>query len=244
MLIYKAWLETRWRFLAGLLLIIAITVYAVFRAPAIIPAREQFDAEALPYAKYIWILLYKGYLQALWILSAVMLGLGGLWHEKSSGTANFTLSLPITRRQIILSRTIFGAVEVIILAVIPSILIWAISPLAGYSFPFGEAIFHAILMIGGGLIFYSLGILLSFLMRGEFSTATLALGICLISYTTFNILRFKTYNPFDMMSGKYYLDPNTFLLRSEFPWMPLGVYLIAVILMIFVCLKIAERRDF
>ncbi len=62
MLIYKAWLETRWRFMAGLALLIAISIYAVFRASDIIPAREQFDSEHLSYAKYLWILLYKGYL--------------------------------------------------------------------------------------------------------------------------------------------------------------------------------------
>jgi len=244
MLIYKAWLETRWRFLAGLTLLIAISIYAVFRASDIIPAREQFDYEHLSYAKYLWILLYKGYLQSLWILSAVMLGLGGLWFEKSAGVAGFTLSLPVTRRQLVLTRAIVGAVEIFILAVIPSILIWAISPLAGYSFSLYEAIIHSVLMVGGGLIFYGWGLLLSHLMQNEFSAATLALSICLVLYIAFNVLRVETYNPFDLMSGKHYLDPNTFLLRGEFPWLPLSVFFGITIITVFVSVRIAESRDF
>lgn len=244
MLIYKAWLETRWRFLAGLTLLLAISIFAVFRASDIIPAREQFDAEHLSYAKYLWILLYKGYLQSLWILSAVMLGLGGLWFEKSNGVAGFTLSLPVTRRQLVLTRAIVGAVEVSILAVIPSLLIWAITPLAGYTFSLSEAVMHSLLMVGGGMIFYGWGLLLSHLMQNEFSVATLALSMCLVLYIAFNVLRVETYNPFDLMSGKHYLDPNTFLLHGGLPYLPLSVFFVITIIMVFVSLRIADSRDF
>jgi ABC-type transport system involved in multi-copper enzyme maturation permease subunit len=244
MLVHKAWLETRWRFMAGLILLGAISVYAVVRAPEIIAAREQFDAESLPYAKYLWILLYKGYFQALWIASAVILGLGGLWQEQSAESAGFTLSLPISRKRLVITRAAVGASETVVLAVVPLLLIWSVSPLAGYSFPLGEAALHAVLIIGGGLIFYAWGVLLSHLIRNEFSVITLALSVCLVLYIAFNVLRVEIYNPFDLMSGKHYLDPDTFLLRDDMPWLPLGVYLAVTGMMIFLAAKIAERRDF
>ncbi|HLM60032.1 MAG TPA: ABC transporter permease subunit [Pyrinomonadaceae bacterium] len=244
MLIYKAWLETRWRFLAGLVLLGAISLYAIFRAPEIIAAREQFDSESLPYAKYLWILLYKGYFQALWIVSAVILGLGGLWQEQATGSANFTLSLPVSRKLLVITRAAVGAAEAVILAIVPLLLIWAFSPLAGYSFPLNEAALHAVLIIGGGLVFYAWGVLLSHLMRNEFSVITLALSVCLVLYIAFNLLRVEIYNPFDLMSGKHYLDPDTFLLRGDLPWLPMGVYLAITAALIFLAAKIAERRDF
>jgi len=243
-LIRKAWLETRWRFLAGLVLLGAISIYAVVRAPNIIAAREQFDSESLPYAKYLWILLYKGYFQALWIVSVVILGLGGLWQEQVAGSASFTLSLPITRKHLVISRAAVGAAEAIVLAIVPLILIWAISPLAGYSFPLYEAVLHSVLMVGGGLVFYGWGVLLSHSMRNEFSVMALALSVCLVLYIAFNLLRMEIYNPFDLMSGKYQLDPDTFLLRGDLPWLPLGVYVLVAATMIFIAAKIAERRDF
>ena len=244
MLIRKACLETRWRFLSGLGLLAAISMYAVFRAPYIISAREQFDSEILPYTKYLWILLFKGYFQALWIVSAVILGLGGLWQEQATGSASFTLSLPVSRKHLILSRVAVGIAEVAILSFVPLILISAISPLAGYSFPINEAVLHAVLIVGGGLVFYGLGVLLSHLMRNEFSVTTLALSVCLVLYIVFNVLRVETYNPFDLMSGKHYLDPDTFLLRGDLPWLSLGVYLAVAATMVFIAAKIAERRDF
>jgi ABC-type transport system involved in multi-copper enzyme maturation permease subunit len=244
MLIHKAWLETRWRFLAGLALLMAISVYTVLRAPAIIRDREQFRHEHILYAQYIWILLYKGFLQTIWILSAVMLGIGGVWREKASGVAGFTLSLPVSRQQLVLVRAAVGAIEVITLAVVPSLLVWAISVLTGHPYPLGDAISHAVLMVGGGLIFYGLSVLLSHLMQGELSVPTLALGSCLVLYLAFQLLELETYNPFDLMSGKHYLDPNTFLLVGAWPWLPLGLFFVLAMGMVFISARIAEARDF
>jgi ABC-type transport system involved in multi-copper enzyme maturation permease subunit len=244
MLIYKAWLETRWRFLAGLALLMLISLYAVLRAPNIIQFREQLDREQLTYAKYIWILLYKGYLQSLWILSAMMLGLGGLWREKAAGVSGFTLSLPVTRRRLVLVRALVGAAEAIILALIPSLLIWAVSPLVNQSYPLAEAVSHSILMAGGGLIFYGFGLLLSHLMQGEFSVPTVGLSVCSVLYMAFQTRQLKIYNPFDLMSGRNYLDPNTFLLRDALPWLPLSIFFGIAVLAILTSARIAEARDF
>jgi hypothetical protein len=173
-----------------------------------------------------------------------MLGLGGLWREKATGVAGFTLSLPVTRRRLVLVRSGVGATQAIILAVVPSILIWMVSPLAGYSYPLKEAISHSVLMIGGGLIFYGWGLLLSHLMQGEFSAPTLGLSACLVLYIVFKVLQLETYNPFDLMSGRDYLDPNTFLLSGALPWLPLSVFSGITGMMVFISLRIAESRDF
>lgn len=244
MLIYKAWLETRGRFLAGLVLLIAISAYTVVRASSIIHDREQFRHEHILYAQYLWILLYKGYFQSLWILSAVMLGLGGLWREKAGRVSGFTLSLPVSRRRLVLVRSAVGAAEAITLAVVPSISIWAISALSGQPYRLNEAISHSILMAGGGLIFYGFGLLLSHLMQGEFSAPTLGLSGCLILYVALHLLRIETYNPFDLMSGKHYLDPNTFLLSGGLPWVPLSIFLVLTVLLVLTSVKVAELREF
>jgi hypothetical protein len=244
-LIYKAWLETRWRFFTGLLLLLAISIYTVFQAKNIIHYREMLrPGEHIIYAQYIWIVLYKGYLQVLWILSAVMLALGGLWWEKSLGLAGFTLSLPISRRRLVLVRAAVGAAQALVLALVPCCVIWLFSQISENRYPLKDAVLHSVLYVGAGLIFYSLTLLLSHLMSGEFSVPTLALGLCLVLYISFQVLGLKIYNPFDLMSGKYYLDPNTFLLRGTLPWLPMSVLLIIAILALFASVKIAESRDF
>jgi len=244
-LIYKGWLETRWRFIAGLSLLAAICIYTVLQAKNIIHDRERFrPAEPILYAQYIWIVLYKGYLQVLWILSAVILGLGGLWREKSFGVASFSLGFPISRRRLVLMRAAIGAAEAAVLAVVPCLLIWVLSNSFDSPYPFKDAVLHSILYFGGGIIFYGLALLLSHLMSGEFSVPTLALGLCLVLYIAFQVLGLKIYNPFDLMSGKYYLNPNTFLLRGDLPLLPLSFLLMISILAVFASVKIAESRDF
>src|SRR5262249_51278785 len=225
MLIYKAWLETRWRFFAGLILLSAMSIYTVLRANGIIHDRELFRNEHILYAQYIWVILYKGYLQTLWILSAVIIGLGGLWREQALGVAGFTLSLPLARRKLVSPRIALGVIEVVALAFVPSIIIWSLSPITGNSYSLGEAISHALLYVSGGLIFYGLGVLLSQIMQGEFSVPATALGSSLVLYIIFQVLRFEDYNPFDLMSGKHFLDPTTFLLKGQLPWIPMSVLL-------------------
>jgi hypothetical protein len=144
----------------------------------------------------------------------------------------------------VLVRASVGAAEAVALAVVPSILIWVVSALAGQSYPFNDAILHSILMAGGGLFFYGLGLLLSHLMQGEFAAPTLGLGACLILYVAFHLLQIETYNPFDLMSGKHYLDPDTFLLSGRLPWLPLSVFLALTVLTIWLSVKVAELREF
>jgi ABC-2 type transport system permease protein len=245
MLLYKAWLETRWRFVAALMLLVFISMYTVLRAKNIINDRAQlFPREHILYAQYIWIILFRGYLQSLWILSAVVLALGGLWREKAIGIAGFTLSLPVTRRRLLLTRAAIGVLEVVVLALVPCFLIWAVSTVTANSYSLRESLSHALLILAGGLIFYALGFLLSHIMHGEFSTPTLALGLCLLMYVGFNILRFEDFNPFDLMSGKHHLDPITFFLQPPVPWAAIATFTAVSAFVVLLSVRITESRDF
>src|SRR6266540_3694656 len=91
MLWYKAWLETRSRFLISLLGTVALCTFSVYHG----------DKEALPYTQapyYYFVLRSAHYLLCMmWILAVTLLTMGGLVREKAAGTASFTLSLPVSR---------------------------------------------------------------------------------------------------------------------------------------------------
>ncbi len=244
-LVYKSWLETRWRFFAGLFLLIFISVYAVFRAADIIQTREQFQSGTrILYAQYIWILLHHGYLQVFWIFSALMLGMGGLWREQALGSARFTLSLPVKRRDLVWSRAFVGLTELIFLAFVAPVIISITSPLAGNTYPLGQSLLFAVLMFGGGLIFYGWGFLLSHLMQSEFSTPAIGVSTALIFYFITRFPQMDFINLFDLMSGKHYLNRTTFLLNDNFPWLSVFISFLAAILIILLTGKVAETRDF
>ena len=80
MLWYKAWLETRSRFLT------CLTVLTVFCALFIHHAQGFFHPE---WKADFYRLLYiaQEYVVIVWILSVVLLGMGGLLREKAAGTS-------------------------------------------------------------------------------------------------------------------------------------------------------------
>src|SRR5436190_2760526 len=106
MLWYKAWLETRSRFLIGLALLMCSAAAAVFTYPRVLEVlarmpdvdasgilgRKIQEAVALSrdYRGYVWSQLYRQNLIQLWTIFAVLLGTGSLLSQMSGGGALFT----------------------------------------------------------------------------------------------------------------------------------------------------------
>ena len=116
MLWYKAWLETRWRFLIGLALLslsaagTVMTYSYVVKVIAQVPQRDLDGplgsqiAEAIElsrsYRGHVWRQAFFQNLPQMLALFAALLGTGGLLHQANGGGALFTLSLPVTRERL------------------------------------------------------------------------------------------------------------------------------------------------
>src|SRR5215212_7072507 len=119
-LLWKAWLETRGRFLSAVVVLTILGTSTVLRAPATIAGWESVHTtERMSYAMYVWLSLSHGFLQFLWIVAVVILGLGGLLRERSAGSSAFTLSLPVPRSAHVVARAYVGAAEATVLGFIP-----------------------------------------------------------------------------------------------------------------------------
>src|SRR5206468_435339 len=114
MLWYKSWLDTRWRFLIGLALLMLAAAGAVFTYPKVLQlmpmvptdvggelGRRVREAAQLSreYRGYIWSQWFRQTPTQLGTLFAVLLGSGGLFGHGSGDGALFTLSLPVSRSQ-------------------------------------------------------------------------------------------------------------------------------------------------
>ena len=177
MLWYKSWLETRSRFLIGLVLLIASGVATVFAYPKVLellktmPAVEtggdlgrrirEAAALAQEYRGYVWSQWFGQNLIQLWTIFAVILGTGGLLSQMSGGGALFTLSLPVSRARHLAVRGGTGLIELLILALVPSLVLPVLSPAIGQSYGVGDAVVHALCLFVGGSVFFSLAFLLS-----------------------------------------------------------------------------------
>ena len=245
MLVKKAWLESRGRFIAAAVVLAILGVSTVLRAPATIAGWEAHHrGETMSYALYIWLSLSHGFLQFLWVVAAVILGLGGLRREQANGSSGFSLALPVSRRAHVLSRAVTGAAEASVLAFIPGLIVVALSPLAGFRYPLSQALLFATLLVLGGLVFYALGFLLSEILPGEYAAPGVAMAMVAAFYVLTKIPRFDFLNVFDAMDGKKVLVGQTFYLGTTYPLQTIAWSLIAALVLTLVSVLAVQRRDF
>lgn len=244
-LVWKAWFETKDRFIGSLLVLSLLGLFTVTRASATIAGWEHFHGgEHMPYALYVWLSLSHGYLQFLWIICAVILGLGGLLREQSLGTTGATLALPIGRARILIVRAFVGSIEVMILALIPEIIVALLSPVTGHSYPFVQALLFASLIAGGGLVFYALAFLASHLFSSEYAAPSVALALTAAYYVLSKLPHMGQISVFELMTGARYMNSSTYLLGPDYPAVPVALSLCASAGLVAAAYMLVRRRDF
>jgi len=179
MLFYKAWLESRARFLLGLLAIAGLSGVFVFFNHDV---RTVVTDSDVSYAEYIWRGIFKGQLRDIYVILVLLLGLGGLDRERSHGTVGHTLALPVSRWRLIAARGLTGIIETAVLAILPASLVPALSPFIQESYPWPLALQFGALWMAGGILIFAIGFFASVLFSGEYSAAIAAI-ILLFGYS-------------------------------------------------------------
>ncbi|MEO8562318.1 MAG: hypothetical protein ABI601_09610 [bacterium] len=245
MLWYKAWRESRVRFLASSVALAVICASFVFLHRDVSPGMSD---EPLTYPVYIWHITYKGYLRELFLFLTIFLGLGGLTRERDLHTIGYTLALPVSRFRLLAVRSAVGAVEVVLLATLPAILLPVLSPLVGQTYPPSQAWGFAILWATVGTLTYAMGLLASVLFGGEF-TAPVAACSGLLGYSLLaDMSGAKRYlsDIHDVMSGldMPYFTEQTGLLSGPLPWATLLAVTLGTALLVVIGLCVTNRQDF
>ena len=245
MLVRKSWLESRGRFVSAAVVLAILGISTVLRAPATISGWESIHVgEQMSYPLYIWLSLSHGFLQFLWVVAAVILGLGGLIREEALGSSGFSLALPVSRRAHVLTRAGVGAAEAAVLGFIPGLIVVVLSPLIGRSYPLTQALLFAALLVVAGLVFYALGFFLSHVLRGEYAAPAVGMAAIAVFYVLTKLPRFEFLNVFDAMDGKKVLVGRTFYLGSEFPVAVILASLAVALGMVALAVIRVKSRDF
>jgi hypothetical protein len=195
MLWYKSWLETRWRFLIGLALLLISACGTVLGYPQVLkllPLAAKLDlggeigrrvAEAAELARtyrgYVFAHWFRQNLAQSWTIFAVLLGTGGLLSQSSGGGGLFTLSLPVSRNRLLGIRAATGLVELLILAFIPSLVLPVLSPAIGQSYSVGDVLVHGTCLFIAGAVFYSFAFLLSTIFSDVWRPLLIALCLAM-----------------------------------------------------------------
>jgi len=185
----KAWLETRTRFLTALVATLAVCAFWTLGHPWI-ESQWQRDLIEHPewdnppwflramkdYPFYLWHFVYAEMFQKIWVILAVLLGIGGLSREAAHGTAGFTLSLPVSRLTIFGTRAVVAVAELLALALVALAAIVAGSRVMALPYPIHHGITHLAVMFAGGLVFLAASLCITEFLEGEHTPALAGLG--------------------------------------------------------------------
>jgi hypothetical protein len=248
---YKSWTETRWFFGMGLVFLLASALALYVGYPD--DSTHRFPNGALAVgADQARALLHDGraYIWLSWFGTSLLLGLScialalastGIVKNAEGGAAPgvaYVLSMPVSRRKLAGVRVTTGVLELAVAAILPSLLVCALAPTQGQSFPIDRGMTHALLATAGVTSLYALFVFLAVTL-GELPKAV-AGGAFLLLYGAFTFLtsEVRSYSVFRLMTG------DTYFLRGEIPWLGVAASLAFAAALIYASIRIVERRDF
>jgi hypothetical protein len=202
---YKAWLDTRWRFLIGLAVLTLSAGAIVFTYDDVLkllPLAAQVDPTTAvgrqiseqaqlvtDYRSYIWSQWIRDDMRQLAALFAVVIAAGGLLSQASRGGGLFTLSLPVSRAQLLGARAWIGLAELAALTVLPLLLIAALSPVANQRYGIGDALMHGLAMFAGASVLFAGTMLLSTVFNDIWRPPLIVLCVTVVMHAARLILQ-------------------------------------------------------
>jgi ABC-2 type transport system permease protein len=260
MLWYKAWLDTRWRFLI-FLVVLALAACGVAlsypRAHATVMATTpeilQMTFPAGPigdrireavalgatYRGYVWSQLFRNELPQMWCLFAIVIGTGGIVSQAVRGGGLFTLALPVSRHQLVIARTGVALAELLVLAVVPGLLVTVISPALGQSYSLRDALVHGGLLFTGGAVFFSITFLLSTIFADLWRPPLIMVAMFFVILTL--RVQFPEFTRFTLAPV---ITGEAYFWGRGLPWGALLMSVAAAIVLLFLAARNVARRDF
>src|SRR5262245_26608949 len=193
MLWRKSWLETRLLVLAftgtALLFVVLCPLGTQWVSSLLegAPTLSEDSRLLLPllssYQGYVWLYWFKLALLVMWSLYAVAQGMmlvaaSAPWMAGGSGAAGlFTFSLPVSRRRVLLTHAALVGVELLLLALAPSLMFPIVSHLTGGDVPFGSTVVYALLLSLGGMVFPAFSSLLLVVSSHAWKVVAIGSGV-------------------------------------------------------------------
>ena len=239
--IRKVWRESRSRFffiLAALLLVTAATVFYDAKSENVVIESKDFHEAGVR--------TIQGALFLFWSFSAMFLGLGGFLRERAVGTVDYTLSLPVSRTRWFLYRSLTGALQSMAAALVPALAIPLIAALSGGDFPVGDALVLGLRLGLGGMLFYAIGLLLSVLFAGDFTSAGIGIALVFaVNRSTRDIVALKQLNLQDaIFLPMKVIDRHNPLLHGPMPWSGIALSFALSLVLSACAWKVTTNRDF
>jgi hypothetical protein len=254
MLWKKGWWETRWLFLIGLA--------AIFLAYGLTFGWGDYDAAHWAarlrrsanlseserqvlnnYQGHTWALWFKLLLNFFWADFAVIMGATCLmtvcpWTPSQGAAGLFTLSLPVSRRKVLLTQAAVGLGGTFLAALLPSLLLPIIARFNGQWFSWSDTLIYTLLMTLGGAVLFCFAFLLTVILGNYLVAFILVEALVFALIAPFQSLRSRPWwNILGVMAGESYFY------HGRIPWLGLLTSVILSAVFLFAAIRIYERRD-
>lgn len=254
MLWYKAWLDTRVRFVIGLAILSVSGIAIVWSYPQVqellrtAPSLSiggdlgkrvaESAAIASTFRGYVWSQWFVKNIAQLWCLFAVILASGGMPHGSRRGGI-YTLSLPVSRTRLVLTRTLVVTAEVFALAMVPPLLLPVLSPAIGESYAFTDALAHGFALFAGGAALFGIALLMSAIFDDVWRPILVVIGVGMIVVLIEEVSpQLGRLTMFSVMSGESYYRGN------GMPWFGMAISVAASAALVWGAVVTVARRDF
>jgi len=253
MLWYKSWIDTRWRFVLTLVVLVVFACGTVMSFPMVqrlvaqIPqtpviADEELQQEFTDsleamrtFTGYAWTQWFAGNFIGLLTLAAALLGAGSPLVRSGSG-ALFSLALPASRERWIGTRAGVGLAELFVLALAPSIAFAVLAPIVDQQFSLVDAVVYGLCAFVIASAFFAVSMLLSTVFNDVWRPMLLTVVAAIV------VAGIGTLFPdgglyMAMAGGSWFYD-------ASLPWVELLVSAAAAAALIYAAGANLARRDF
>ena len=256
MLWHKAWRETRGRFIAGMVILTVLSGAKVYEyvvtlqmmplaesvlsgggtdSPLRAALREAVEVQR-EFRGFIWYNTFRDNLTMMGVLFGTLLGCGGLLSETKKGSAHFTLSLPITRRQLSGARFGTGLAQCFAIAMVPPLVIPLVAPTIGQSYSIVYALVHGLCIFFVVALFFSLAAFLSTMFNDIWRP--LLIGMFLACVAAIAQFAAPALGLFTLMSGE------TYFRTGALPWIGFLTTAVLASALLYGASETLERADF
>jgi hypothetical protein len=244
MLFYKAWRESRARFLAGALALAVYCAFMIFFRPQL---QVSFPARLVDvsFGEYMNAQVFGGMGKILFVALVIFLGLGGLLRERAHRTAAFTLALPVSRVQLVGAQMGVGLAELALLAWLPALLMPPLSALVHQSYPVAEASRYGLLRFTCGAEIFAMSYLLSVVLRWEYTAPVacfMALGLQ-ARVAGWSPLRPYSLNLLRALDGRWDWNATVSQVNGPLPWTDLSIMMLIALALFAAATSITQRQD-
>ena len=250
MLWHKAWVDTRWRFLLALALLLVLACGSSMTFPRVrdflasieVPVVADVEAAAAfresleltrTFRGYAWSQWFSQSFPVLLTLMAALLGSGSPLVKGGSG-ALFSLALPVSRGRWIGTRAGTALAELFVLALAPSLAFAALAPVVGEQFAIAEALAYGLAAFIGASLFLGLAVFLSTL----FNDVWRPLLLTCVGALAIGVIVPHDLGLFQAMGGESYFFMGTLA------WPELLVSAAAAAALVYAAAANVARRDF